>query len=532
MIIRLPVVLVATALVGVALHAERAHACGGLFCSQASPTPIDQAAERILFEVLDDGSVSATVEIKYQGNPNEFSWIVPVSGTPDFVDVAGKDELQLLDQATAPRIIPPTLGTCDQDRAFGGFPSDSDAEASEGEGEGGVSVTEYPSVGPFEGIVVVEGGDANELIEWLQDHGYQVTERMRPFIEAYTLEGYKFLATRLRADAEVQDMVPIRFHCPQPNPEIPLRLTAIAAEPEMGFLVFVAGPQRYTTLNYDEIVLDARELRMGLDPNVGLVNNYFALVSKKLDEQGGQGFVVERAQPAGDIRAVLDTVFLGTETEQASRDHLNEVLANRVFLTRFYARMNPEEMVADPIFTPRVQATPGIDEVVSGTLDLSGQTTRGCGFDVVPACGTLYCGDGDACATTDLGDGCVCRGNHTARSINSPTGGSQIVCTAPDIDLHEGGDPCASTSCGNGACVAVNDRPTCRCDAGNAAVIDGLGVRCLAINDVVRENDAILWPDADLSLGGGGGCGGCAQSGVAGASGLAALLLLLRRRRR
>ncbi len=181
------------------LSAERAEACGGLFCSQGSPTPVDQAAERILFEVLDDGSVSATVEIKYEGNPNEFSWIVPVSGTPTFVDVAGKDELQLLDQATAPQIIAPQPRTCD----FDGEASEGEGEAGgfgEGEGEpSGVTVIEYPSVGPFDDIVVVEGGDAAVLIAWLQDHGYRVTDRMRPFIEEYTVEGYKFLATRLRA---------------------------------------------------------------------------------------------------------------------------------------------------------------------------------------------------------------------------------------------------------------------------------------------------------------------------------------------
>src|SRR5688500_11668957 len=91
--------------------AEPARACGGMFCSQSSPTPIDQSAEKILFEVNDDGSVTATVEIKYNGDPQDFAWIVPVSGTPDFVEVAEKDELLLLDLATRVTITPPTV-TC------------------------------------------------------------------------------------------------------------------------------------------------------------------------------------------------------------------------------------------------------------------------------------------------------------------------------------------------------------------------------------------------------------------------------------
>ena len=72
-----PLVVGAITVVG----AERADACGGLFCSQISPTPVDQASERIVFEVNDDRSVTATIEIKYQGTPENFSWIVPVSGT-------------------------------------------------------------------------------------------------------------------------------------------------------------------------------------------------------------------------------------------------------------------------------------------------------------------------------------------------------------------------------------------------------------------------------------------------------------------
>ena len=37
-----------------------ARACGGMFCSSTSPTPIDQSAEKILFEVNDDGSVTGS----------------------------------------------------------------------------------------------------------------------------------------------------------------------------------------------------------------------------------------------------------------------------------------------------------------------------------------------------------------------------------------------------------------------------------------------------------------------------------------
>ena len=40
--------------------AEKAEACGGLFCGN---TPVDQTAERILFEVNNDNTTSAVIEI-------------------------------------------------------------------------------------------------------------------------------------------------------------------------------------------------------------------------------------------------------------------------------------------------------------------------------------------------------------------------------------------------------------------------------------------------------------------------------------
>ncbi len=113
------VALVAT---GVVVAPTDADACGGFFCSNS---PVDQNAERILFEVHEPPvGVTAVVEIAYTGDPGDFSWIVPVPETPN-LDVVPTSTLRLLDAATAPNIIPPPV-TCDGDDNFfprsGGFP--------------------------------------------------------------------------------------------------------------------------------------------------------------------------------------------------------------------------------------------------------------------------------------------------------------------------------------------------------------------------------------------------------------------------
>lgn len=480
------------AVVVASLSAERAVACGGLFCAAVSPTPVDQTSEKIIFEVDETGAVTATVEVRYEGNPQDFSWIIPVPGTPDFVDVAGKDELLLLDAATAPTFTFPTVTGCGGGGGFGcaseALASARDGAASEGEGESGVRVTQYPSVGPFDDIVAVEGGDPQVLAQWLRDNGYQVTDGMIPFITDYTLEAHKFLAVRLRSDAEVRDIVPIRFHCPVPDPAIPLRLTAIAAEPQMGFLVFVIGPRRYTTGNSVEVFIDPADVH--IDP-FGQ-NNYLPLVSKRVDEAGGFGFVVERAQPAELVRQRVQNTFLGTEDEVEARERLETLLADGRFVTRFYSRLDPDEMIADPDFVPAAEGTPD----VTGIIDLSTQVYDNCQVPTMPICGGLYCGANDACAGSDLGDGCVCGEGRVARVINGPSGRLEVACSSLTIDLHGAGtDACSGQACGGlGTCVPLNDRATCRCDEGAVAVVDRGLLTCVPQTSPIYDSDMLLWP--------------------------------------
>ena len=59
-------------------------ACGGLFCQS---TPVDQLAERIIFTVNKNDTITAYVQINYTGEAHDFSWVVPVPSVPK-VDVA------------------------------------------------------------------------------------------------------------------------------------------------------------------------------------------------------------------------------------------------------------------------------------------------------------------------------------------------------------------------------------------------------------------------------------------------------------
>lgn len=64
--------------VGSTLIAHEARACGGFFCGQQ---PVDQTAERILFEVGPD-SVTMTSQISYSGDAADFAWVLPLGSVP------------------------------------------------------------------------------------------------------------------------------------------------------------------------------------------------------------------------------------------------------------------------------------------------------------------------------------------------------------------------------------------------------------------------------------------------------------------
>src|ERR1700733_12859194 len=78
-----------------------ASACGGFFCNQSQP--VNQAAEGIIFADNGDGTVTAVIQIQYQGPSTSFSWLLPISSINIAdIGVASDVALQRLQSATNP----------------------------------------------------------------------------------------------------------------------------------------------------------------------------------------------------------------------------------------------------------------------------------------------------------------------------------------------------------------------------------------------------------------------------------------------
>ena len=503
-----------------------ADACGGLFCSGSLPTPVEQSGERILFEVdRNTGTVTTTVDIQYGGDPAAFSWLlpIPVSDAMPVPELALAPETLLrdLELATQPTLIRPPQRCTEPPPPPFAFSQRVTLSALPDSPEDGVDTTDLPNVGPFDNELI-QATDVDALVDWLRENGYLVSPEMEPALADYVGEGLAFLGVRLLADADVDEIAPLSVTWPGSEPMIPLRLTSISAEPEMGLLVFIAADQPYGSSNWPTMELDLERLQWN---PVRQQTNYHGLLSFQIDEVGGQGFVVERAAAPDDLVVSF----------RPSAEALTALLERTDVITRLHGRAHPEEMLTDPLFAPE-------DLSFDGTFDLSDRPAiercDGAKRNPVP-CAETYCGVGGQCAETDArGEGCVCAAGFVARPVRRPVRPgvdetTTVVCQDAAWDfLGELGpaqqDVCAPEACGpDGECVAVNGFPTCSCDEGFAAITDGAGFLVCAEATKIYDRDRIATWSATQ-------CAGCSSSSDRSAS-LAGLLLLLgtlaRRRR-
>lgn len=303
-----------------------AAACGGLFCQNV---PVDQNAERIIFTDNGDGTISAYIQIQYTGSAPGFSWIlplpVPITGENLEIPEDAMAAFTELETVTNPVFIPPIFPEC----ANVVFEAEADDMAAPS--AGGVEVFATGEVGPF-GFDVIGSEDPAALITWLRTNSYTVEEQMEPLINLYVEEKFVFLAMKLLPESEVQDIEPIKVTYPTEKPMIPLRLTAVAANPDMAVLVWFYGSSQYVPENFAHMEVEDEDITFFTFGG----NDYRALMGRTADEYDGKAFVTEFAGPANTI-AVSHPLLL-------------ELGQKHAYLTRLNTVISPEEMTVDPVF--------------------------------------------------------------------------------------------------------------------------------------------------------------------------------------
>jgi len=337
----------AVAALSLLVTAQPVLACGGFFCDAVTLSPIYQAGERILFS-RDDTAVTMHIEIVYAGDPTSFGWVLPLAEIPTAPD-GGELPLDELLQISSQTLFTTLQNTTDPTFArtnvsggnlcasqssgmgFGcgsnsapmaGLASPSSGAAWESEREEPVTVLQEARVGPYD-AQLIEATSGAELFEWLNEQGYFQDPKSEVLLDEYVEKGFKFLGIKLQTGQGSGDIKPIALTMSEQAPCVPLKLTSIAATPEMPILVWVLGQGRAIPKNFIHAVVNDQALTY---PGAA---NYIDVVTAAVDTVEGRAWVTEYAQDALNFSQMFITdagrEFGSVQAAESVTNALNEL---------------------------------------------------------------------------------------------------------------------------------------------------------------------------------------------------------------
>ncbi len=159
-----------------------------------------------------------------------------------------------------------------------------------------VTVEASGIVGAFDWVVIslddTLTNPADAAATWLNDNGYDVPSGAPALLRPYLEDGLYLLALKLTKGSDVGSIRPIMLTYDATRPMIPVKLTAVAANDDMGVMTWVLGETRSVPQNY--LALELNEARINW---FNASQNYNSVVTAAADDAGGQGFVTEYAEP-------------------------------------------------------------------------------------------------------------------------------------------------------------------------------------------------------------------------------------------
>jgi MYXO-CTERM domain-containing protein len=292
-------------------HSPDARACGGCF---HPPTPPTQNAS-----VITDHRMALAVspaqtvlwdQVRYSGDPQEFAWVLPV-GQAAYIELARDEWLSALDAVSAPTISPPPLPArcgsygnasggsgfgCGASSAPNTYYGGSDASINTQFDSGdGVQVVSQNVVGPYL-AVHLRSTSGEAITTWLIDNGFEIPQSVQPILDAYTNQGFDFIALKLAPSVGVQAMQPVRIVTPGADPTLPLRMVAAGIGSSVGLTLYVIGEGRYDSANFANATIDPTKILW--DPTA-VRSNYSDLFAAATS--GSSTWVTEYSGPPGTL---------------------------------------------------------------------------------------------------------------------------------------------------------------------------------------------------------------------------------------
>jgi hypothetical protein len=251
-------------------------------------------------------------QIKYAGNPTDFSWVLPVKGAVK-IESASDAWFEALEAVTNAQVSPPPLHCFNQSSSGGdgcscGAASASDValaptSAGAGNPSTGVTVTHEGTVGPYDCVQVEGGGQA--LADWLPKNGYVVPPDMAPVLDAYANEGFGFIALKLQPDQGTKQMTPVRVITDGGSDTLPLRMVAAGTGDFVAITLYVIAEGRYEIDGFGQTAVDTSKLAYDWSNSN---TNYADVRQQALAANGGKVWLTSFSQLDAFTQAHTDAV--------------------------------------------------------------------------------------------------------------------------------------------------------------------------------------------------------------------------------
>ncbi len=180
--------------------------------------------------------------VKYEGNADEFAWVIPVPNYPD-IDVSDPDLFWELSQITTEdlpvrigcaRFIPLPLGPA-------------------------VEVLERTIIGPYD-VAILSAQDPTALVDWLNSNGYSFPEEGEKILDDYITKEWYFVATRINTGEEATGLAagtiePLKLSFESDEIIYPLRITSLSSKASE-VLLYVFANQKVVPREYQFLSLN------------------------------------------------------------------------------------------------------------------------------------------------------------------------------------------------------------------------------------------------------------------------------------
>ena len=180
--------------------------------------------------------------VKYEGNADEFAWVIPVPNYPD-IDVSDPDLFRELSKITTEdlpvrtgcaRFIPLPLGPA-------------------------VQVLERTIIGPYD-VAILSAQDPTALVDWLNSNGYSFPEEGEKILDDYITKEWYFVATRINTGEEATGLAtgtiePLKLSFESDEIIYPLRITSLSSKASE-VLLYVFADQKVVPREYQFLSLN------------------------------------------------------------------------------------------------------------------------------------------------------------------------------------------------------------------------------------------------------------------------------------